>query len=254
MHLKPILSNEISRAILAGDYALASSLLPSKIEQVFDQPKVCEMVQAIGHAKVQVQIELELVKLSDLLSVGGNFTPASIPFIAEQLIQMYPSESIADFKICFQRGGIGQYGPIQRMDGVTVGVWMKKYLDEKYKVLENQLMNQKENIYEQQGSKDAHEWINTWLKQVENSPGPATKHGSSAMATKLQDIHPKGEPVYTPKDINWYIRRAEEKLVFYESRFRKDNPNASDDDVTKYMSKIHAKMEKEIEKIKNDII
>jgi len=111
---------------------------------VFDQPKVFEVIKTVGEESVLRQIEFELVCLADLMSVGGNLKEAQILFIARQLIEMYPNESIADFKLCFQRGAMGLYGDIQRMDGITIGKWMAAYLDEKYQVLETKLMKEKE--------------------------------------------------------------------------------------------------------------
>lgn len=122
-------------------------MLPTKIQLVFEQPKVFEMVAAIGVDSVKNQIEFELLNLANLMSVGGNLNDAQIQFIAAQLVELYPMESIADFKICFNRGAIGSYGPIQRMDGITIRDWMAKYLEEKYLIMEDMLMQEKDNIY-----------------------------------------------------------------------------------------------------------
>lgn len=121
--------------------------MPSKIEQVFEQPKISELVLALGVESVKRQIEFELVNLADLMSVGGNLNNAQVTFIAEEFVNLYPTESIADFKICFRRGALGAYGQIQRMDGITLREWMDKYLDEKYQVMEEMLMKEKDNIY-----------------------------------------------------------------------------------------------------------
>lgn len=121
--------------------------MPNKIELAIDEPKVFELTKAIGEQNVLGQIEFELVKLASLMSVGGNLNNAQIQFIARQLMASYPTESIADFKICFERGAFGNYGPIQRMDGITVREWMAKYAEEKYLVMEDLLMKEKDNIY-----------------------------------------------------------------------------------------------------------
>lgn len=134
-------------AISSKRFDEASRLMPEKIEQTFEQPKVFELVRAIGEKSVRDQIEFELTNLASLMSVGGNLNRAQIIFIAEELINLYPSESIADFKICFRRGAIGTYGQIQRMDGITLREWMEKYLEEKYTIMENMLMREKENLY-----------------------------------------------------------------------------------------------------------
>lgn len=122
-------------------------MFPAKIEHVFDQPKVCEVILAIGKAPVLNQIEFELECLADLMSVGGNLNTAQVPFIASQLVEIYPTESIADFKICFRNGAMGSYGQIQRLDGITIRGWMEQYLDEKYQVMEDNLMKEKDDLY-----------------------------------------------------------------------------------------------------------
>lgn len=170
-----------------GNLEKASSLMPTRIENVFQQPKVFEVIKAIGEDAVKTQVEFELVNLAALMSVGGNLNKAQVPFIAEQLIMLYPNESIADFKLCFQRGAIGLYGDIQRLDGVTIGQWMKAYLDEKYEVLESQLMKEKDNPYKIfEKAKDAppeelseddpeYHWHDAWLENLRRSTAPINK-------------------------------------------------------------------------------
>lgn len=121
--------------------------MPTKIEGTFDEPKVREVILAIGEDAVVFQVRFELVQLAALMSVGGNLNDAQSKFIAKQLVDMFPNETLADFKLCFQRGAIGLYGDIQRMDGITIGGWMKMYLDEKYQILEDKLMKEKDTPY-----------------------------------------------------------------------------------------------------------
>jgi len=123
----------------------ASLMLPTNPKEVFAQPKVFEMVKAIGEAPVLSQIEFELVRLSELMTVGGNLNITLITFIARQLVELYPNESIADFKLCFERGAIGHYGNIQRMDGITIRGWMEQYLESKYEQHERHLINSKKS-------------------------------------------------------------------------------------------------------------
>jgi hypothetical protein len=60
---------------------------------------------------------------------------------------MFPNETLADFKLFFERGCIGQYGQIYRMDGIVIREWMEKYLDEKYQVIEESLMKERDDQY-----------------------------------------------------------------------------------------------------------
>lgn len=131
--------------IQKNQFEAASKAMPTKIEGTFDEPKVREVILAIGEDSVVFQVRFELVQLAALMSVGGNLNDAQSKFIAKQLVDMFPNETLADFKLCFQRGAIGLYGDIQRMDGITIGGWMKLYLDEKYQVLEDKMMREKDS-------------------------------------------------------------------------------------------------------------
>lgn len=169
-----VLQSEFLQTVKRGNFDKASDLLPSRIELVFDQPKVNEMIFAIGANNVSRQVEFELVKFATLINVGGNLTDSQVTFIADQLIQKYPNESIADFKICFTRGLTGQYGEIYRMDSIVLFGWMEKYLEEKYQVLENKLMKEKDTPYEPV-SNSSKEWALKWLESVRDAQsGPKT--------------------------------------------------------------------------------
>lgn len=79
------------------------------------------------------------------MTTGGNLNDDTIDFISNQLIELYPTESIADIRLCFERGAMGRYGQIQRMDGLVIGEWMSQYLEEKYTELETLIQKRKTN-------------------------------------------------------------------------------------------------------------
>lgn len=135
----------ITAAMARGDFAGAMKLLPSTFREVYALPKVCEQVKAIGLAPVKAMIQVQLGILASLMTTGGNLNDAMANFIAGSLIDMFPTESVADFQLCFQRGAMGRYGQIQRMDGITIGEWMGKYLEEKYSELESHIDKRKAN-------------------------------------------------------------------------------------------------------------
>lgn len=153
-NLSTDLRSELVRCLTSSDFKSVSDMLPKTIEKAIGQPPISSLVRSVGADVLQLQVEYELTILSGLVSVGGNLTNFSIPFVAEQMILNYPNESLADFKLCFQRGAMGAYGNIQRLDGVTIGVWFKEYLDEKYKVVEDMLMSEKESQYTIYGTPD----------------------------------------------------------------------------------------------------
>lgn len=125
-----------------------SEALPSTIKGAIEQPPISEVMKVTGRGQVVRFIEFELIKMTTLVSVGNNLNNAQVEFIASQLVELFPNESMADFKICFQRGCIGQYGEIFRMDGIVLRKWMEKYLDEKYETLVDDLNKYKERPYE----------------------------------------------------------------------------------------------------------
>ena len=142
-------------------------LLPSKIKDAINQPSLSDLIKINGRENIILYIQFELIKVSGLVSVSGNLNDNQIQFIAKQLLEMFPNETLADFKICFERGCMGLYGQIYRMDGIVLGGWMEKYLDEKYYALEQQLVEEKENIYKPVDiSPDSNVYINQLLEQL----------------------------------------------------------------------------------------
>jgi len=104
--------------------------------------------------------------MRSLITVSGNLNDGQVQFIATQLVEMFPGESLADFKICFERGCIGQYGEIFRMDGIVLRKWMEQYLDEKYQLIEQELYKQPENIYETHETGPGYEAFKKWAKEL----------------------------------------------------------------------------------------
>jgi hypothetical protein len=126
-----------------GKFSEATKLLPKTFREVYAQPKVREQIKAVGMAPVKAMVEFQLGILASIMVTGGNLNDAMIDMISDNLIELYPTESIADFRLCLQRGAMGRYGEIQRMDGITIGVWMTKYMEEKYTELENAIEQKK---------------------------------------------------------------------------------------------------------------
>jgi hypothetical protein len=192
----------------------ASLMLPTNPKEVFAQPKVFEMIKAIGEAPVLSQIEFELVRLSELMTVGGNLNIALVTFIARQLVELYPNESIADFKLCFERGAIGHYGNIQRMDGITIRGWMEQYLESKYEEHERILINNKKSEKTQieiiADDETANKYIQEMLDNFSDSKPvvPITEQ-----EIKREGREKPAKPVYIQPDEN-YLRMQELKMQF----------------------------------------
>lgn len=156
-----------------ANFKSVSEYLPSTVKQAIGQPPVCELIKVTGKASIVLYLQFELIQLSQRISVGGNLNNAQIEFIAIQLVEFFPGESLADFKICFQRGAIGQYGEIFRMDGIVIRKWMEQYLEEKYTIVEEELRKEKETIWEPKQVKTAdekhREHLANWLDAVKGT-------------------------------------------------------------------------------------
>lgn len=151
--------------------------MPSKITEAINEPPLCDMIQVIGKGKIVIFLKLELTKLAERIAVGNNITPTQMEFIATQLVEFFPNETLADFKICFERGCMGQYGDIFRMDGIVIRKWMEKYLEEKYIVLEDKLNKEKDEMYKPASKEkgydpDKHQ---KWLDKLKEVCSPGQK-------------------------------------------------------------------------------
>lgn len=145
--MQKLLQSEWLKTLASGNLKRTSELLPSKMTLVTKEPPICDVEKITGRGAVVRFVEFELVKMASLVSVGNNLNDSQVQFIATQLVELFQNESLADFKLCFERGCIGQYGEIFRMDGIVLRKWMEQYLEEKYQVIEEQLKKEKSGEY-----------------------------------------------------------------------------------------------------------
>lgn len=154
-----------------GDYTEVARLLPSKISLAIKEPPICDVVKVVPKGRLVIFLQAELVNLTERISVGNSINAAQLEFISTQLIDFFPGESLADFKICFERGCMGQYGEIFRMDGIVIRKWMEQYLEEKYTIVEEELKKSPEGSMYKPSEVKSHDerhsdWLDKWQKEV----------------------------------------------------------------------------------------
>lgn len=106
--------------------------VPNSVEKIMQAPLVRDVVRKVGIEVVKQFIEAEIIKLSAQMNVANNINKFQVPFIADQLLEVYPTESLSDFVLCFKRGAIGFYGnAYHKLDAATIMDWMNKHIEEK---------------------------------------------------------------------------------------------------------------------------
>jgi hypothetical protein len=134
-----------------GQMKKVASLLPNTIEQAIKGTPIAMLMRVVDRENIEAFLAVALTNVASMINVDErlNIQEHQIPFICKQLVDTYKNESLADFKICFERGAMGKYDDkLLRVDGAVITNWMNKYLEEKYQVIENKLMSEKENFYE----------------------------------------------------------------------------------------------------------
>lgn len=217
------MQNVTVQVLQAKNFKATADSLPTKIENTFEVPKVFEMINVTNLETVTGFIEFELIKLAEKVNVSGNLTDSQIQIIARYLVSEYPNETIADFKICFERASTGAYGKIWKLDGIEVGMWVRSYLEDKYVVMESQLMNEKEQ-YKNKIHENT-EWLNLWkdaVAAVDAAGGVEThsrNHHNLSYLKSITDKEIKEQGQEKPKAIQ-YPSTSTSELIKRELHFR----------------------------------
>jgi len=93
---------------------------------------ICDLIREVGKDTLQELLEKEIIKLANQMNIANNVNATQVPFIAETLLDQYPTDSLADFILVFKRGAIGYYGnTYHKLDAATIMEWMTKHIEEK---------------------------------------------------------------------------------------------------------------------------
>jgi len=122
--------------------------VPNSVEKIMDEPLICQLVKQVGKESLQQLLEAQIIILANQMNVSNNVNATQVPFIAETLLDTYPTESLADFILVFKRGSIGFYGnTYHKLDCATIMEWMGKHIEKKamYRERDNTRLKQAES-------------------------------------------------------------------------------------------------------------
>jgi hypothetical protein len=106
--------------------------VPNSVERCMKAPAIQPLMMAVGRERIKEFIEARLIWLVSQLNVANTMTPQQIDFASETLLERYPTESLADFVLCFKRGAQGYYGSTyHQLDTSVIMGWMANYIEEK---------------------------------------------------------------------------------------------------------------------------
>ena len=101
-------------------------------ETALNYPTILNQITEKGLAHVYAELIAVLSRGLQAFNVKQPMTPTQIELFAEDFLDVYQYESIADLKVCLKHARLGQYGShYQSIDNLTLQTWFKLYLDEK---------------------------------------------------------------------------------------------------------------------------
>lgn len=153
------------------------------IQKIVDNAiPISDIVKTEGAKAVAMTIDIQLTKLVASLNLKWNLNDNQIKTIVEDLMCEYPNETIEDFILVFKKARLGDFGEIYRLDSAVIFTWMKAYLEDKYKIVEDNLMREKDREYQRIVPERAdRDWHQEWLNAIsENGPGKLRQDLSDA--------------------------------------------------------------------------
>jgi hypothetical protein len=187
-------SGNILTALGSKQFSLILGALPRSIEDALECPPVQQLVnQGASISDLEGCLAVEIARVSNMLTVGGNLRQGQSVEIARTLIADYPNESLQDFCLCLRKGIKGDYGDIFRFDILVIHGWFKQYLEEKYTAAENKLMQEKDELYkpvkpEPAVDPEAHQ---KWLDKLKEVTSPMDDRKIAPITD--QDIRKEGK-------------------------------------------------------------
>lgn len=117
--------------------------------------------------EVLIALDRAVTRLAASLNLNNNLNDFQIRVIVEDLYDKYPNETLEDFILMFKKARQGEFGTIYVLHSAVVFDWMAKYLDEKYRHIEDKLMREKDEHYKPVVPENMdRDYLDEWSKAV----------------------------------------------------------------------------------------
>lgn len=202
-------------ALQTKNYSAVLALVPRSINEVTECPPVKELLnQGAAINDLEACLAVEIAKVANMLTVGGNLRQGQSVEIAKQLIGDFPNESLQDFCLCLRLGIKGTYGEIFRFDVMVINEWFGKYLQSKYDAIEQKLMQEKDDLYKPimiSGKVDDPERHQRWLDKLKAAVESGTRKVPDLTPREIQDEGQKKPKPKTAYDNGYTLEFIEQK-------------------------------------------
>lgn len=203
----------------------------------------------VSPGDLERSLDIQLTRLVQSLNLKWNIEPPQIKLIVEDLIDKYKHETLEDFILIFKKARQNEFGEIYRLDSAVVFGWVDKYLDEKYKVVESKLREEKD-AWKNESIRTQADWLQVWKEAIEktDSEGGPIRTLSLNLTTLTniramteEEIKEEGQdkPKFKryPFTSEGYQKKIDESVrKGRELWFRDHHPNATEIEVIDYLN------------------
>jgi len=206
-----------------------------------------ELAKHVEANEIAAAIDIQLTSMVLNLNLKWSLNDYQLKILVEDLIEKYKNESLEDFMMCFKKLRMGEYGELTRLDAPIVFSAMKKYLDEKYQVIEVNLMKEKDEHYKTIVPENSErDWLTEWQNAVNQADG-----FKSVTQLTEEEINAEGKEKpkrhvyrYDESEAEIRLREAYEKLwEFQELTVRERHPDWTEEEI-----------KHRLEELKNEIL
>lgn len=154
--LQKVAGSQTVSCLIGNNFPALVSSVGNKVGDLLDRPNIAMLQKVVDTTMLEMFVAVQITNLIDGVNIDQrlNIQGHQVPFIAAQLVEQYPTESLEDFVLCFKRGATGFYGTIFNLDASVLNLWMKAYLEEKYSLIEAEHTKAKKQEMEALGTVD----------------------------------------------------------------------------------------------------